>query len=223
MTLGWLVVGFFVTLVALGMAEVASSYPTAGGLYYWAAKLAPESGRDPAKWSWFVGWFNLVGQVAVTAGIDFGLACFTTALLNLDVRLPGQPAEHDRGLRRRADPARAPEHVRDPAGRAAQRRVGVVARRRRRGDRHRLRLPQPAHPHRPRHRVLEDGQQHRVQLGHGSRAGRPGHPAVRGPHRPAERAVHADRLRRLGAHVGGDPRRRHRRTARHRVLGRRSR
>jgi preprotein translocase subunit SecG len=43
MTIGWLVVGFFVTLVALGMAEVASSYPTAGGLYYWAAKLAPES------------------------------------------------------------------------------------------------------------------------------------------------------------------------------------
>ena len=83
MTLGWLFVGFFVTLVALGMAEVASSYPTAGGLYYWAAKLAPASGRDPAKWSWFVGWFNLVGQVAVTAGIDFGLALFTTAFLNL--------------------------------------------------------------------------------------------------------------------------------------------
>ena len=83
MTLGWLFVGFFVTLVALGMAEVASSYPTAGGLYYWAAKLAPESGRSAAKWSWFVGWFNLVGQVAVTAGIDFGLALFTTAFLNL--------------------------------------------------------------------------------------------------------------------------------------------
>jgi amino acid transporter len=83
MTLGWLVVGFFVTLVALGMAEVASSYPTAGGLYYWAAKLAPESGGDPARWSWFVGWFNLVGQVAVTAGIDFGLALFTSAFLNL--------------------------------------------------------------------------------------------------------------------------------------------
>ena len=83
MTLGWLFVGFFVTLVALGMAEVASSYPTAGGLYYWSAKLAPESGRNAAKWSWFVGWFNLVGQVAVTAGIDFGLALFTTAFLNL--------------------------------------------------------------------------------------------------------------------------------------------
>ncbi len=81
MTLGWLFVGVFVTIVALGMAEVASSYPTAGGLYYWAAKLAPESGRNGAKWSWFVGWFNLVGQVAVTAGIDFGLAFFTNAFL----------------------------------------------------------------------------------------------------------------------------------------------
>ena len=91
MTLGWLVVGGFVTLVALGMAEVASSYPTAGGLYYWAAKLAPESGRDPAKWSWFVGWFNLIGQVAVTAGIDFGLALFATALLNLTVGYPVTP------------------------------------------------------------------------------------------------------------------------------------
>jgi amino acid transporter len=81
MTIGWLVVGAFVIVVAFGMAEVASSYPTAGGLYYWAAKLAPESGRSGAKWSWFVGWFNLVGQVAVTAGIDFGLALFTNAFL----------------------------------------------------------------------------------------------------------------------------------------------
>jgi len=91
MTLGWLFVGFFVTIVALGMAEVASSYPTAGGLYYWSAKLAPASGRDPAKWSWFVGWFNLIGQVAVTAGIDFGLALFTTAFLNLAFNVPATP------------------------------------------------------------------------------------------------------------------------------------
>jgi amino acid transporter len=82
MTIGWLVVGVFVIFVALGMAEVASSYPTAGGLYYWAAKLADEAGGNGARWSWFVGWFNLVGQVAVTAGIDFGLATFTQAFLN---------------------------------------------------------------------------------------------------------------------------------------------
>jgi len=80
MTIGWLVVGGFVTLVALGMGEVASSYPTAGGLYYWSAKLA---GKNAAAWSWFTGWFNLIGQVAVTAGIDFGLAFFINAFLNL--------------------------------------------------------------------------------------------------------------------------------------------
>jgi amino acid transporter len=91
MTIGWLVVGFFVLMVALGMAEVASSYPTAGGLYYWSAKLADEAGADGAKWSWFVGWFNLVGQVAVTAGIDFGLAFFANAFLNLAFGFPVDP------------------------------------------------------------------------------------------------------------------------------------
>jgi amino acid transporter len=91
MTLGWLFVGLFVIIVALGMAEVASSYPTAGGLYYWAAKLADEGGRNGARWSWFVGWFNLVGQVAVTAGIDFGLSFFTNAFLNLVFGFPVDP------------------------------------------------------------------------------------------------------------------------------------
>ncbi len=91
MTIGWLVVGVFVIVVALGMAEVPSSYPPAGGLYYWSAKLAPESGRSGATWSWFVGWFNLVGQVAVTAGIDFGFAFFFDAFLNLTFGLPTTP------------------------------------------------------------------------------------------------------------------------------------
>jgi amino acid permease (GABA permease) len=77
---GWPLVGVFVVLVGLGMAEVCSSYPTAGGLYYWAAKLAP---RHSAAWSWFTGWFNLIGQVAVTAGIDFGAGTFLNALLDL--------------------------------------------------------------------------------------------------------------------------------------------
>jgi amino acid permease (GABA permease) len=77
---GWPLVGIFVVLVGLGMAEVCSSYPTAGGLYYWAAKLAP---THSAAWSWFTGWFNLIGQVAVTAGIDFGAGTFLNALLDL--------------------------------------------------------------------------------------------------------------------------------------------
>ena len=66
--------------VGLAMAEVCSSYPTAGGLYYWSAKLAKRNG---AAWSWFTGWFNFLGQVAVTAGIDFGAAFFINAFLDL--------------------------------------------------------------------------------------------------------------------------------------------
>jgi amino acid permease (GABA permease) len=88
MTIGWPLVGIMVTLVGLAMAEVCSSYPTAGGLYYWAAKLG---GKNGPAWSWFTGWFNLLGQVAVTAGIDFGLALFADALLALLFNYPTTP------------------------------------------------------------------------------------------------------------------------------------
>ena len=76
---GWLLVGFLVLFAGLSMAEICSSFPTAGGLYYWAAKLAP--GKSGPIWSWFTGWFNLLGQVAVTAGISFGAAFSVSAFL----------------------------------------------------------------------------------------------------------------------------------------------
>ncbi len=77
---GWPIVGIMTLFVGLAMAEVCSSFPTAGGLYYWAAKLAP---NNAAAWSWFTGWFNFLGQVAVTAGIDFGAAFFINAFADL--------------------------------------------------------------------------------------------------------------------------------------------
>src|ERR1700740_1534209 len=77
---GWPIVGIFTLPVGLSMAEVCSSFPTAGGLYYWAAKLAPRNG---AAWSWFTGYFNFLGQVAITAGIDFGAAFFINFLCSL--------------------------------------------------------------------------------------------------------------------------------------------
>ena len=75
-SLGWPLVTIFVVIVALGMAELASAYPTAGGLYYWASKLGG------AGWGWYTGWFNLIGQVAVTAGIDYGAAVSIDVLLH---------------------------------------------------------------------------------------------------------------------------------------------
>ncbi len=78
--LGWLFVGVMVTFVALAMGEVCSAYPTAGALYWWAAALAK---RNKPAWAWFVGWFNFLGEVAVTAAIDFGAAITTSAFLSL--------------------------------------------------------------------------------------------------------------------------------------------
>ncbi|MDQ7092430.1 amino acid permease [Desulfosporosinus sp. PR] len=89
LTYGWPIVSIFAIAVAASMAEIASAYPTAGGLYYWASKLGG------AGWGWFTAWFNLIGQIAVTAGIDYGLAMFVDALLNQYV--PVIPAEGQAG------------------------------------------------------------------------------------------------------------------------------
>ena len=78
---GWLMVGELVLFAGMSMAEICSSFPTAGGMYYWAAKLAP--GNSAPIWSWFTGWFNLLGQVAVTAGISFGCAFSISAFLTI--------------------------------------------------------------------------------------------------------------------------------------------
>lgn len=80
LVLGWLIVGVFVLCVAMAMAEVCSRYPTAGGLYFWAGELAKKNKR---AWAWFVGWFNFMGEIAVTAAIDFGCATTWMAFMNL--------------------------------------------------------------------------------------------------------------------------------------------
>jgi amino acid transporter len=74
---GWPIVSVFVIIVGLGMAEIASKYPTAGGLYYWSSKMGGPG------WGWFTGWFNLIGQIAITAGIVYGSAIFADSLLQL--------------------------------------------------------------------------------------------------------------------------------------------
>jgi amino acid transporter len=78
--LGWVVVGFFVLLVGMAMAEICSAYPTAGGLYYWSAKLAR---KNAARWSWFTGYFNLLGQIGVIASVDYALSIFIAYFIRM--------------------------------------------------------------------------------------------------------------------------------------------
>ncbi|KAI0073333.1 APC amino acid permease [Panus rudis PR-1116 ss-1] len=83
-TWGWIVASCFTMFIGLAMAEVCSSHPTSGGPYFWAAMLSKPEHAPFA--SWITGWFNLLGQVAVTTGISFACANFisTVATLNTD-------------------------------------------------------------------------------------------------------------------------------------------
>jgi amino acid transporter len=75
--IGWPILCGFVLLVAVSMAELTSAFPTAGGPYWWAARLGGKG------WSWFTGWFNIVGLVGIVAGVGYGAAIFLQALLGL--------------------------------------------------------------------------------------------------------------------------------------------
>ncbi|TGO68930.1 hypothetical protein BELL_0801g00060 [Botrytis elliptica] len=69
---GWLVAGILIQFVAFAMAELCSSMPTAGGLYYASAVLAPE-GYGPLC-SWITGWSNFAGEVTAPCAVNYALA-----------------------------------------------------------------------------------------------------------------------------------------------------
>ena len=66
----WPILGAFILLIGFTMSELVSAYPTSGGIYWWASKLGG------AKAGFFTGWLNLIGLVAVTAGVSYGCATF---------------------------------------------------------------------------------------------------------------------------------------------------
>jgi amino acid transporter len=80
-SVGWPLISTFILIIGLCMSELVSAYPTAGGIYWWAATMGkPVHG-------WFTGWLNLIGLVAVTASVDYGCATFLN--LTLASLVPG--------------------------------------------------------------------------------------------------------------------------------------
>jgi amino acid transporter len=73
--IGWPLITVFVLAIAASMAEIASAYPTAGGLYYWASRMKNK------EWGWWTAWLNLIGQFAIVAGINYAAAGFLNATL----------------------------------------------------------------------------------------------------------------------------------------------
>jgi amino acid transporter len=83
MAFGWPLVSLFTLAVALSLAELASSLPTSGAMYHWACRLGGKG------WGWFTAWFNIIGQLATLAGIDYGCALFVAPLLGLPAGAAG--------------------------------------------------------------------------------------------------------------------------------------
>jgi amino acid transporter len=73
--IGWPLVTLFTLMIAATMAEIASAYPTAGGLYYWSSILRNKD------WGWWTAWLNLGGQVSIVAGINYAAAFYLTATI----------------------------------------------------------------------------------------------------------------------------------------------
>ncbi len=68
--IGWIVGCLLSGMFALAMAQIASAFPTAGGLYHWASILGNRF------WGWLTAWLNLLGLITVLGAINIGTAYF---------------------------------------------------------------------------------------------------------------------------------------------------
>lgn len=68
--IGWIVGCLLSGMFALAMAQIASAFPTAGGLYHWASILGSRF------WGWLTAWLNLLGLITVLGAINIGTAYF---------------------------------------------------------------------------------------------------------------------------------------------------
>ena len=74
---GWILISIPILIIGFCTSEIVAKYPTAGGIYWWAARLG-----GPV-WGWFTGWFNLAGLVGVVASVVYASATFLNVVLGL--------------------------------------------------------------------------------------------------------------------------------------------
>ena len=92
--IGWIVGCAVSALFAIAMAQIASAYPTAGGLYHWGSILGNRFT------GWVTAWLNLLGLITVMGAINIGTAFFFTGTFgSLDRH--DRHTRGDRHLRRR--------------------------------------------------------------------------------------------------------------------------
>jgi amino acid transporter len=84
--IGWIVGCIISGMFALAMAQIASAFPTAGGLYHWASILG---GRFMG---WLTAWLNLLGLITVLGAINIGTAFFFQATFGGLIGMTTSPA-----------------------------------------------------------------------------------------------------------------------------------
>ncbi|CAE7202628.1 hypothetical protein CFE70_008476 [Pyrenophora teres f. teres 0-1] len=82
MTWGWPLAMIGIQCIAMGMAELCSSMPTSGGLYYASAVLAP------GKWgpfaAWLTGWSNWLCQITGAPSVNYGASAMILAAASIN-------------------------------------------------------------------------------------------------------------------------------------------
>jgi amino acid transporter len=73
---GWPIVTGLILVVGLCMGELVSAMPTSGGMYFWAAKLGS------LRSSYFTGWLDFLGLLAIVAAVSYGAATFIDLTLS---------------------------------------------------------------------------------------------------------------------------------------------
>jgi amino acid transporter len=68
--IGWIVGCALSGMFALSMAQIASAFPTAGGLYHWGSILGNRFV------GWLTAWLNLLGLITVLGAINIGTAYY---------------------------------------------------------------------------------------------------------------------------------------------------
>lgn len=85
--IGWIAGCLLSACFALSMAQIASAFPTAGGLYHWASIFGNRFT------GWVTAWLNLLGLLTVTGAINIGTAFFFAGTFGPAIGMTGTATE----------------------------------------------------------------------------------------------------------------------------------
>ncbi|KAF4550558.1 GABA-specific permease-like protein [Elsinoe fawcettii] len=81
MVWGWFLASGLIFIVGISMAELGSSLPTSGGLYFWTHYFSGPKWKNPL--CFLVGYSNTLGLVAGICSIDYGFALMFLSVISI--------------------------------------------------------------------------------------------------------------------------------------------